>query len=66
MTERVLRLEEKMAYLERHITQQDKVVLELNDALERLRLEVRVLRERLAGVTNPGDDDTPPEKPPHY
>ena len=38
MDERVRRLEEKMAYLERHVVEQDKAMLELTEQLARLRL----------------------------
>mgnify|MGYP000877169699 FL=1 len=67
MNERLQRLEEKIAYLERHVTEQDKVMLELSDTLTKLRLEVRLLRER-AGGAGPAETDLPPkdERPPHY
>jgi len=44
--ERVLRLEEKVAYLERHVTAQDEVMLELGDTLARVRAELKLMRER--------------------
>lgn len=67
MNERLQRLEEKIAYLERHVTEQDKVMLELGDTLAKLRLEVRLLRERSAGA-GLGESELPPkdERPPHY
>ncbi|MCX6943505.1 MAG: SlyX family protein [Verrucomicrobiota bacterium] len=67
MNERVQRLEEKVAYLERHVTEQDKAMLELGDLLVKLRLELRALRER-AGSGSPGEGDREPadERPPHY
>lgn len=67
MNERLQRLEEKIAYLERHVTEQDKVMLELSDTLTKLRLEVRLLRERSAGA-GAGEPELPPkdERPPHY
>jgi len=65
--ERLQRLEEKIAYLERHVTEQDKVILELGDTLAKLRLELRALRERSGGAV-PGDAEQAPvdERPPHY
>ncbi len=67
MNERVQRLEEKVAYLERHVTEQDKAMLELGDTLARLRLELRNLRERLAsGATGDGGEEPKDERPPHY
>ena len=69
--ERVVRLEEKVAYLERHVTAQDKVMLELGDALARLRAELRMLRERATdssggGSGNADGGEMRDERPPHY
>jgi SlyX protein len=66
--ERLTRLEEKLAYLERHVTEQDKAMLELGDEVARLRLELRTLRDGPAPETRgalPGDDAAD-ERPPHY
>jgi SlyX protein len=67
MNERVQRLEEKIAYLERHVTEQDKVMLELGDQLAKLRIELHALRERSGNL--PGDrsaEESADERPPHY
>jgi SlyX protein len=68
--ERVLRLEEKVAYLERHVTAQDKVMLELGDELARLRGELRMMRDRASGTTDGGNSgdagEMADERPPHY
>ena len=70
--ERILKLEEKVAYLERHVTAQDKVMLELGDALTRLRAEVRIMRERAGegaaggGAGRDESGDIVDERPPHY
>lgn len=72
MAERTLRLEEKVAYLERHVTAQDKVMLELSDALARVRAELRMMRERVGeggaggGVGRDESGDIRDERPPHY
>jgi SlyX protein len=72
LAERALRLEEKVAYLERHVTAQDKVMLELGDTLARVRAELRVMRERAgdggAGGGAGRDDggEMRDERPPHY
>lgn len=67
MNDRVQRLEEKIAYLERHVTEQDKVMLELGDTIEKLRIELRALRDRAAGASM-GESEAAPqdERPPHY
>ena len=66
-SERTDRLEERLAWLERHVTEQDKVMLAQGDALARLRRELAALRTRHedGGMTPPaaGDQD---DRPPHY
>ncbi len=69
--ERMLRLEEKVAYLERHVTAQDKVMLELGDGLARVRAELKMLQERAgeSGSGGAGRDEggeMRDERPPHY
>ena len=67
MNESIKHLEEKIAYLERHVTEQDKVMLELADNLARLRREMKSLRDRLAGGAADGSgEELPEERPPHY
>lgn len=66
MNDRVLRLEEKVAYLERHVTEQDKAMLELTELMERLRAELKVTRDRVANQADDGDTEHADERPPHY
>ena len=56
-SERTDRLEERLAWLERHVTEQDKVMLAQGDALARLRRELALLRAR-------HEDDGLPRRPP--
>lgn len=56
-------LEERIAWLEKHLLEQDKVMLGQGDAIKRLETEVSNLRERLASREVPLD---PNERPPHY
>jgi SlyX protein len=68
MSEAIHRLEEKIAYLEHHVTAQDKVILELADDLARLRRELKLLHDR---VSTPGGEGgsglaADDERPPHY
>lgn len=67
-TESIYRLEEKIAYLERHVTEQDKAMLEMSDDLARLSRELKALRERDAGGASGGgsEEAVPDERPPHY
>jgi len=67
MNDRVQRLEEKVAYLERHVTEQDKAMLELAETLARQRLELQALRERPAGAAaGETGEDPADDRPPHY
>lgn len=69
-SERVDRLEERLAWLERHVTAQDKAMLELHEEIDRLRAALAALQSR--SETTPGGGDTSPdpasfdERPPHY
>ncbi len=65
MNDRLQLLEEKIAYLEHHVTAQDKVMLELSEEIARLRRELVVLRERAPGSGNATDAPVQ-ERPPHY
>ena len=70
--ERMTRLEEKIAYLERHVTAQDKVMLELGDTLARVRAELKLLRERAGdggaggGAGRDEGGELRDERPPQY
>jgi len=63
--ERIERLEERLAWLERHVVEQDKTMLELSEQNARLRREIEALRARLeSGPDLPSGGEEPP--PPHY
>lgn len=66
MDDRLLRLEEKIAYLERHVTEQDKAMLEMSDDVARLRLQLVKLREQLNAAAESGVEEKASERPPHY
>ncbi|MEO6245180.1 MAG: SlyX family protein [Opitutaceae bacterium] len=68
MDERLQRLEEKIAYLERHVTEQDKAMLELADDLAAVRRELKAWRERATSGSSEGTGGDAPhdERPPHY
>ena len=59
-------LEERITWLQHHVVEQDKAMLELGDELARLREEMKAVRERLAGLGEGGDPIAPDERPPHY
>ncbi|PTX95512.1 SlyX family protein [Opitutus sp. ER46] len=59
------RLEEKIAYLERHVTEQDKAMFEMAEDIAKLRRELKQLREQPSSRSG-ADEDLPDERPPHY
>jgi len=68
MSDALQQLEEKIAYLERHVVEQDKAMLELSERVERLKSELIGMRHRQAEPTLLGHDSAAPldERPPHY
>jgi SlyX protein len=71
LNESIKRLEEKIAFLERHVTEQDKAMLELAEEIAALRREVKTLRLRASLGSGPDDGEAgegslPDERPPHY
>ena len=64
-TERLTRLEERYAHLQKHVGQQDKAMLELAEQLKKLRQELATVRtQQASGPGEPGE--TAVERPPHY
>lgn len=66
--ERVKKLEERVAWLEHHVTQQDKAMLEMSRQLDRVQAELLRVRDRVtAGADgDPAASDVTTERPPHY
>ncbi len=62
--ESLARLEERLAWLQRHVTEQDKVMLDLAGEVDRLKKQVAELRGKLADEA--GDEPSADERPPHY
>ncbi len=61
------RLQERLAWLEKHVQEQDKAMLEMADELQRVRKLLLQVRDRLgsgAGGEEGGTDAE--ERPPHY
>jgi len=64
-TDRLTRVEERYAHLQRHLAEQDKAVLELAEEVRRLRRELAGLRARVAAAPD-GEELPGDERPPHY
>jgi len=63
-SERINRLEERIAHLQQHVAAQDKAMLELHETLVRLEQQLATLRGKVGGT---GSADGPAEdRPPHY
>lgn len=63
----IARLEERLAWLERHVVEQDKAMLEMSDDIIRLRRELRALKERQpSGDSGELGGSPAEERPPHY
>jgi SlyX protein len=67
LNEDVRQLEEKIAYLERHVAAQDRAMLELAEDIARLRRELLSLRARSA-TSDPcqAGEESEDDRPPHY
>ncbi len=67
--ERLNRIEERIAWLERHVIEQDRVMLELGEENSRLKKELGLLRGRVSAERLPGEGEigsVADERPPHY
>jgi SlyX protein len=62
--ERLALLEEKLAWLQRHVAEQDRAMLDTAAEIDRLKKQVAELREKLAA--DAGEPPRPEERPPHY
>ena len=63
---RLDRLEERLAWLERHVTEQDRAMLELHEANTRLRRELAMLRTAAANRDDHEAAADSDPRPPHY
>jgi SlyX protein len=63
--ERLLRLEERLSWLQRHLVEQDREMLKMGAAIGTLKRELAALRERATDARQ-GNPMPADEKPPHY
>jgi SlyX protein len=62
--DRLAVLEEKLAWLQRHVAEQDKAMLEMAEEIDRLKKRAAEMAEKLA--REPGPPPAVDERPPHY
>ncbi len=65
-TERLDRLEGRLAWFERHVTEQDKAMLEMAGQIDRLKAELGRLRLRSESGGMVTEGNSAEERPPHY
>jgi len=64
--DRLVHLEGRFEWLERHVVEQDKTIHDLTDAVRHLRSELARLRARAEPAADAGAPDPIDERPPHY
>lgn len=64
--ERIKKLEEKLAWLERHVIEQDKVILNQSRELDLAKDTLMRWLFRMQGGTESGGVFLKDERPPHY
>jgi SlyX protein len=65
--ERLTHLEARYVWLERHVREQDKAMVEMGEELRKLRREIEQWRERLRTADGTSEGPEPVEPPPpHY
>ena len=62
--DRLAVLEEKLAWLQRHVAEQDKAMLEMAAEIDRLKKRATEMAEKLSA--EPGQPPAGEERPPHY
>ncbi len=66
MDARLQKLEEQLAHLQRHIEQQDRVMLNLSKELERLKERIVRLEAGPSDGAEAGPGSPADERPPHW
>ncbi len=66
MDDRLRRLEEQLAHLQRHIEQQDRAMLDLTREADRLRQRLERLESKPAADGDSAAGSPADERPPHW
>jgi uncharacterized coiled-coil protein SlyX len=64
--ERLLDLQERFAWLERHATERDLEILALSDRVRKLERQVEKLKEKSEPTTEESSSLPEIDRPPHY
>lgn len=62
---RISRLEERFAWLQRHVLEQDRVISAQSFEIDALKTKLSLMKKQLGENAQPGDS-TPDDRPPHY
>jgi len=66
MDDRVRRLEEQLAHLQRHVEQQDRAMLDLTREIDRLRQRLDRLESKPSAEGDTAAGSPADERPPHW
>jgi len=66
MDDRVRRLEEQLAHLQRHVEQQDRAMLDLTREIDRLRQRLERLESKPSSEGDSAAGSPADERPPHW
>ena len=53
-------------HLQKHVAEQDRVILELSEQLDRLRKDLARMKTEASGAGSAGSEMPADERPPHY
>ncbi|MEM9159586.1 MAG: SlyX family protein [Verrucomicrobiota bacterium] len=59
-------LEVKISFLERHVEEQDRVILELRQEIDLMKSELLKVKETLESKSDTAETSPAEERPPHY
>lgn len=66
MEQRLMDLEIKVAFVEKHLAELDELVRDMHDTLARMQSEVAAMAEHMQEAGKDGATRLIDEKPPHY
>ncbi len=62
----LIALQNRFAWLERHVAEQDRAMLKLEDEMRRLKRKLEVLQQQQRAGAHPAEPSEGEERPPHY